>query len=47
VKEAPAVAVEVIRLKLEVVKAGVYIALKVRLLVSSRDDLDVNNLIWA
>jgi hypothetical protein len=46
-REAPAVAVEVIGLKLEVVKAGVYVALRVRLLVSSRDDLDVNNLTWA
>jgi hypothetical protein len=45
-REAPAVEVEAIGLKLEVVKAGVYIALRVRLLVSLFDDLDVNNLTW-
>ena len=44
--EAPAVEVEAIGLKLEVVKAGVYMALRVRLSVSSLDDLDVNSLTW-
>jgi hypothetical protein len=45
-REAPAVEVEAIGLKLEVVKAGVYIALRVHLSVSLLDDLDVNNLTW-
>jgi hypothetical protein len=45
-REAPAVEVEVIGLKLEVVKAGVYVALGVRLSVSLLNDLDVNSLTW-
>jgi hypothetical protein len=45
-REAPAVEVEGIGLKLEVVKAGVYVALKVRLLVSLLNDLEVNSLTW-
>jgi len=45
-RAAPAVEVEVVGLKLEVVKAGVYVALRVRLLVSSLDNLDLNSLTW-
>jgi hypothetical protein len=45
-REAPSVEVEAIGLKLEAVKAGVYVALGVRLSVSSLDDLDVNSLTW-
>jgi hypothetical protein len=45
-REAPAVEVEAIGLKLEVVKEGVYVALGVRLLVSLLNDLDVNSLTW-
>ena len=43
-REAPAVEVEAIGLKLEVIKEGVYVALRVRLLVSLLNDLDVNSL---
>jgi hypothetical protein len=36
----------VIGLRLEVVKSGVYVALRVPLLVSSHNDPDVNSLTW-
>jgi hypothetical protein len=44
IREASAIVVKAIRLKLKAIKAGVYIVLRVRLLVSSRDNLDINNL---